>query len=791
MALAVWVSVASCVAIAVALVGAGAATALDAVAPLALSPSRSWWWGSAGARCAWTRSSERPRGEIGESAGRRASSPSLRRARRRFRRAVLADDAELRRARLSASGFFSSCRWVARRRAAPSWRRAFASPSRARSRRLRRARLAGAPGHPRRASRVGLAAGRSPRRDRRGLGDRLRERVERAVSRGTSGVRRGVVLGVVLGEDEGLSDRRPGRLPRLRPLPPARRLGTERRVPRRGRVRARLAAAAAQRRCARFAPFASIGAYVLAVGWQPSVVRAGVAGALASLAWLAARPRDRWHFLALGALVLDRVDADLRARARLPALVRRGRGDLRRRAAAPGRARRISRTRRGSRTPSPSRRMRRRDRADPLAPLRPGARSTRCPPTCVAFVAAPLVLGLGLLAALADPFSPSAAAGLAALAGWAAAWLELVARVGRRAARRPHRRALDGARGGRRGRGSRCTVRMPRRRRGVRASSVARPRLRRPRDGRRLGRRPARARLGPARRAARDVPRRRAGRLHAPRDSERARAGRPRPSRGERRATAHGHGHPLALGDRPDPPAARPRRRRRRRDPTDSRRRGTRPGARASGPDSQEALAAARERHVPVRVLRSGTSLRSGGLRLDVLWPAGRRARRPRIPIRTRSCSSRRTARRTSTSRPMPSRTSPRACRSRAVEIMKVAHHGSEDPGLADELRTLRPRIAVISCGLHNDYGHPRPDTLAALAASPGLAVYRTDLDGRVVIDVRQRRAARRAHAAGSLAAWRMPRSSRSTSSPALTARRSRRRSGGFVVTSRRRRSSW
>ena len=38
-------------------------------------------------------------------------------------------------------------------------------------------------------------------------------------------------------------------------------------------------------------------AYVLAVGWQPSVVRAGVAGALASLAWLASRPRDRWHFL--------------------------------------------------------------------------------------------------------------------------------------------------------------------------------------------------------------------------------------------------------------------------------------------------------------------------------------------------------------------------------------------------------------------------------------------------------------------------------------------------------------
>jgi competence protein ComEC len=55
---------------------------------------------------------------------------------------------------------------------------------------------------------------------------------------------------------------------------------------------------------AELAALAAIGAYVVAVGWQPSVVRAGVAGVLASLAWLASRPRDRWHFLLLGAALL-------------------------------------------------------------------------------------------------------------------------------------------------------------------------------------------------------------------------------------------------------------------------------------------------------------------------------------------------------------------------------------------------------------------------------------------------------------------------------------------------------
>jgi competence protein ComEC len=71
----------------------------------------------------------------------------------------------------------------------------------------------------------------------------------------------------------------------------------------------------------------------------------------------------------------------------------------------------------------------------------------------------------------------------------------------------------------------------------------------------------------------------------------------------------------------------------------------------------------------------------------------------------------------------------------RAVEVLKVAHHGSADPGLAAELRTLRPRIAVISVGRRNDYGHPTPETLAMLEAVPGLAVYRTDLDGRIVVE--------------------------------------------------------
>jgi competence protein ComEC len=72
----------------------------------------------------------------------------------------------------------------------------------------------------------------------------------------------------------------------------------------------------------------------------------------------------------------------------------------------------------------------------------------------------------------------------------------------------------------------------------------------------------------------------------------------------------------------------------------------------------------------------------------------------------------------------------------RPVEAMKVSHHGSADPGLPDVLERLRPEVAAIEVGADNSYGHPTPETLAALrAAVPH--VYRTDRDGTVTLTVR------------------------------------------------------
>ncbi|MEU7482734.1 ComEC/Rec2 family competence protein [Streptomyces sp. NPDC042319] len=68
----------------------------------------------------------------------------------------------------------------------------------------------------------------------------------------------------------------------------------------------------------------------------------------------------------------------------------------------------------------------------------------------------------------------------------------------------------------------------------------------------------------------------------------------------------------------------------------------------------------------------------------------------------------------------------------RAVDVLKVAHHGSayQDPAL---MGALAPRLAVISAGAGNTYGHPAPSTLAALR-SQGARVLRTDTDGAIAV---------------------------------------------------------
>ncbi|GAA4206700.1 ComEC/Rec2 family competence protein [Actinocatenispora rupis] len=71
------------------------------------------------------------------------------------------------------------------------------------------------------------------------------------------------------------------------------------------------------------------------------------------------------------------------------------------------------------------------------------------------------------------------------------------------------------------------------------------------------------------------------------------------------------------------------------------------------------------------------------------------------------------------------------------ADVLKVAHHGSahQDPGFT---AAVRPRVAVVSVGAHNDYGQPNPAVLRGLVRA-GVRVARTDQDGDVAVVVTAR----------------------------------------------------
>jgi competence protein ComEC len=72
------------------------------------------------------------------------------------------------------------------------------------------------------------------------------------------------------------------------------------------------------------------------------------------------------------------------------------------------------------------------------------------------------------------------------------------------------------------------------------------------------------------------------------------------------------------------------------------------------------------------------------------------------------------------------------------VDVLKVAHHGSEDSGLDSLLDRVRPSVAVVSVGDDNPFGHPTAATMATLAEH-GIRRFRTDRHGTVVLEVDRR----------------------------------------------------
>lgn len=151
----------------------------------------------------------------------------------------------------------------------------------------------------------------------------------------------------------------------------------------------------------------------------------------------------------------------------------------------------------------------------------------------------------------------------------------------------------------------------------------------------------------------------------------------------------------------------------------------------------RQSLVAVRAAGVHPQRLAAGREVRSGSLRLQVLWPPAELLADPppnedpnRLALvmeaRWHDFSMLLTA--DAEAETVPLDPGP-------VDVLKVAHHGSDDAGLGRLLDAARPRLAVISVGAGNPYGHPTAATLKTLA-NHRVPTLRTDEDGTLVIDV-------------------------------------------------------
>lgn len=66
-------------------------------------------------------------------------------------------------------------------------------------------------------------------------------------------------------------------------------------------------------------------------------------------------------------------------------------------------------------------------------------------------------------------------------------------------------------------------------------------------------------------------------------------------------------------------------------------------------------------------------------------------------------------------------------------EVLKAAHHGSENSGTEEFLKAVSPAVTLISAGVDNRYGHPHEETLLRLSKA-GSRVYSTQQNGAITI---------------------------------------------------------
>ncbi|HCU23956.1 MAG TPA: DNA internalization-related competence protein ComEC/Rec2 [Deltaproteobacteria bacterium] len=143
------------------------------------------------------------------------------------------------------------------------------------------------------------------------------------------------------------------------------------------------------------------------------------------------------------------------------------------------------------------------------------------------------------------------------------------------------------------------------------------------------------------------------------------------------------------------------------------------------------------KRKIPLRILEQGAKWFQGGAELEVLWPSRAAALAAdsdnNRSLVLRVCHQGRCLLLTGDIEAEAEAALLQSLRDKAVEILKVAHHGSRTSSTSEFLQVLQPRQALISVGAGNSYRLPNPEVLKRLEGV-GAQILRTDLQGQVEV---------------------------------------------------------
>ena len=143
-----------------------------------------------------------------------------------------------------------------------------------------------------------------------------------------------------------------------------------------------------------------------------------------------------------------------------------------------------------------------------------------------------------------------------------------------------------------------------------------------------------------------------------------------------------------------------------------------------------------RDEHLPVTIVRIGDSIPDADIQLAVVWPSDLAVSHAAGDRNNASVVIRLTYGETTvllTGDAEEPSEKLFASNVGAVDVLKVGHHGSATATSQLLLDLIRPRMAVISVGVQNKYGHPHPLILDRLM-NQSIQIFRTDLQGDILM---------------------------------------------------------